>query len=70
MHSHLRMVLSVVYLVAVSPRFKNIDHIELRMGNLDLLGTTGAGVCLFVPAPPAEVGGGGGGGAGGQVGEA
>ena len=37
-----------------------------------------AGVCLFVPAPPAEVGGGGGGGegegggggAGGQVGEA
>ena len=48
------------------------------MGILDLLGTTGAGVCLFVPAPPAEVGGGGGGGegegggggAGGQVGEA
>ena len=70
MHSHLRTVLSVVYLVAVSsPRFKNIDHIELRMGILDLLGTTGAGVCLFVPAPPAEVGGGGG-GAGGQVGEA
>ena len=77
MHSHLRTVLSVVYLVAVSLRFKNIDHIELRMGILDLLGTTGAGVCLFVPAPPAEVGGGGGGegeggggGAGGQVGEA
>ena len=69
MHSHLRTVLSIVYLVAVSPRFKNIDHIELRMGILDLLGTTGAGVCLFVPAPPAEVGGGGG-GAGGQVGEA
>ena len=25
--------------------FKNIDHIELRMGLLDLFGTTGAGVC-------------------------
>ena len=47
--------------IAVSPRFKNINHIELWTSSWASSTSPAQPVMEFVPAPPGEVGGGGGG---------